>query len=277
MGEITRPSYFQGINQLYSVFKRRHNMNRVIIITGANNGIGLAMTKALLEMGDRVAALDLSDENLTPLNRDSSLLPFRCDVSDPARVRAVVDEIVQRWGRVDILINNAALALFKPFLERTIDDIRHEFEVNYFGYLNMISAVLPIMRRQKEGVIHNLSSGVGYTGMPNMTGYTSTKGAIESLTHTLALEFADEGIVFNIVHPPLTRTKSASGLGVPPEIMADPDVVGRKLAKKVGWTKPFIAPDFSTALGLHINRCFPVGMGRLLASMTKRAKKDRNV
>jgi len=110
-------------------------MTRNIIITGANNGIGLALTLYLQEMGDRVAALDLSLENLP---RNSNLLSFICDVTDPERVQAVVDEITIQWGGVDILINNACLALYTSFDERTLDDIRREFEVNYFGYLNLI-------------------------------------------------------------------------------------------------------------------------------------------
>lgn len=250
-------------------------MERVIIVTGANNGIGLALTGALLEIGDCVAALDLTDENLSLLSGNPNLRTFRCDVTDARHVCAVVDEVLRDWRQIDILINNACLALFKPFLERIIDDIRREFEVNYFGYLNMINAVLPVMLKQKRGVIHNFSSGVGYTGMPNMTGYASTKGAIESLTRTLALEFGEEGITFNIIHPPLTRTKSSSGLGIPPGMMSDPDQVGRLLARKVGSTQPFIAPDFGTWLQMVMSQHFPIGMGRLMASMVKRSKKSR--
>ena len=148
-------------------------------------------------------------------------------------------------GGIDILIYNACLALFIPFEERSLDDTRREFEVNYFGYLNMIHAVLPLMKKQGRGVIHNFSSGVGFTDMPGMTGSTSTKGAIESLTRTLTLEYSSQGITFNVMHPPLTRTKSFSGLGVLPEMMADPNVVGRKLAKQVGKTTPMLTPDFS--------------------------------
>jgi NAD(P)-dependent dehydrogenase (short-subunit alcohol dehydrogenase family) len=248
-------------------------MTRNIIITGANNGIGLALTQSLLEMGDRVATLNLEIDNLFPTH--PSLLPIRCDVTHPQRIQAVVDEVVAKWGGIDILINNACLALFKPFVEREQDDIRREFEVNYFGYLNMIRAVLPIMRKQKHGVIHNMSSGVGFTGMPRMTGYTSTKGAIESLTRTLALELLEEGITVNVMHPPLTRTKSASGFGVPVEMMADPLKVGSGLAKRVGSTKPYITSDFTTALGLFGNRHFPVAMGKFLSSMAKKAQEKK--
>src|SRR5512134_3862517 len=175
------------------------NPSRVIIITGANNGIGLALTQSLLEMGDCVAALDLTTDNLDHSN--PNLLSFRCDVTSPQQIQTTVDEILHKWDRVDVLINNACLALFIPFEERSIDDIRREFEVNYYGYLNMIRAVLPVMKKQRYGVVHNFSSGVGYTGMPGMTGYTSTKGAIESLTRTLALEYASQGVIFNVIHP----------------------------------------------------------------------------
>ena len=110
--------------------------------------------------------------------------------------------------------------------------------------------------------------------MPGMTGYTSTKGAIESLTRTLALEYMSQGIVFNVMHPPLTRTKSASGLGVPVEMMADPDVVGRNLAKQVGKTRPVLAPDPGNGFQLWVTYHFRVQMGKLLAMMTARAKKQ---
>jgi len=248
-------------------------MNRNIVITGANNGIGLAMTQSLLEMRECVAALDLEIGNIGQPH--PNLLPFRCDVTQPQQIQTVVDEVIHKWGGVDVLINNACLALFIPFQERSLDDIRREFEVNYFGYLNMIRAVLPVMKKQGRGVIHNFSSGVGYTGIPGMTGYTSTKGAIESLTRTLALEYASQGIVFNVMHPPLTRTKSSSGLGVPPEMMADPNVIGRRLAKQVGKTAPVLTPDFSNGFQLWVSYHFRVPMGKLLAIMTERAKREQ--
>jgi NAD(P)-dependent dehydrogenase (short-subunit alcohol dehydrogenase family) len=247
--------------------------SRVILITGANHGIGLALTQSLLAMGDRVAALDLELDNLDQTH--PSLLPFQYDVTQPQQIQTVVDEVLSKWGRVDVLINNACLALFVPFEERCIEDIRREFEVNYFGCLNMICAVLPAMKEQGHGVVHNFSSGVGFTGIPNMTGYTSTKGAIESLTRTLALEYASQGIIFNVMHPPLTRTKSSSGLGVPPEMMADPVIVGRKLAKQVGKSSPVLTPDFGNAVQLWVSYHFRVQMGKLLAMMTERAKKNQ--
>lgn len=170
-----------------------------------------------------------------------------------------------------MLVNNACIALFKPYLERTQKEIRREFEVNYFGYLNGIDAVLPAMLEQGHGVIHNVSSGVGITGYPGILGHASTKGAIEALTRTLDLELKPYGITVNLMHPRLTRTRSSAPLGVPPQMMADPEEVGRRLARKVGQTAPVLTPDLSTRLGIAANQHFPVRMGRFLASMARRA------
>jgi NAD(P)-dependent dehydrogenase (short-subunit alcohol dehydrogenase family) len=135
--------------------------------------------------------------------------------------------VLAKWNFVDILVNNACLCVFKSFIDRSLDRTRAEFEVNYFGAIPMIHAVLPHMKAWGCGIIHNVSSGVGISGFPGISGYVSTKGAIESLTRTLALEFAFFGICVNLMHPPLTNTKSASPLGIPVEMMADPEKVGR--------------------------------------------------
>jgi NAD(P)-dependent dehydrogenase (short-subunit alcohol dehydrogenase family) len=248
----------------------------VVIITGANNGIGFHIAKSLLEDGFRVAGFDLSGESLSGL-RDTypdRLRYYRCDVTDAVQVKASVESLVREWGTIDILVNNACLALFAPFERRSLEDTRREFEVNYFGYLHMIQAVLPYMKAQRKGIIHNVSSSVGITGFPGVSGYASTKGAIEALTRTLALEFEPMGIQVNLVHPPLTNTKSAAPLGVPAQAMEDPAEVGRKLAAKVQSTAPIITPDFKTAVALLVSRHFPVAMGRLMAKMAKRAKQD---
>jgi NAD(P)-dependent dehydrogenase (short-subunit alcohol dehydrogenase family) len=244
---------------------------RNIIITGANNGIGLGMTKALATRGERLAALDLSGENLSLLAENIRFYP--CDVTDVSAVEATVNDAVQRAGTVDVLINNACRAVFGSFETRTFEDLHAELEVNLFGYLNMIHAVLPAMRRQGYGIIHNVGSGVGYTGFPRLAGYTASKAAIEGLTRTLALELTGSGITVNVMHPPLTRTRSASPLGIPPEMMADPEVVGRRLAAKVGSRHAFITPDMMSALGTFANQHFPLAMGRLLSSMAKRAER----
>ena len=241
----------------------------VILITGADNGIGFHLTISLLEDGFRVAGLDLSLENLTPLQEShpDRFLAIPCDVTDDDGVRAAVGAVVERWGQIDVLVNNACLAIFKSFEEKTLEETRREFEVNYFGYVRMIAAVLPHMKAQGGGLIHNVSSGVGLTGFPGLCGYASSKGAIEAMTRTLALELALLGICVNLMHPPLTNTRSAAPLGIPPQAMADPAEVGRKLAKKILSTQPTITPDFRTTAYLFFARRFPDALGRLFSRM----------
>jgi NAD(P)-dependent dehydrogenase (short-subunit alcohol dehydrogenase family) len=248
-------------------------MKSVVIVTGANNGIGFHMTKTLLEYGYHVAALDISSENLAPLQSIyfEQLLVLDCDVTDSECVKDAFSAIVERWGQIDILVNNACLAIFKPFEQKPLEETRREFEVNYFGYVNTIAAVLPYMKAKRKGIIHNVSSGVGITGFPGIYGYASTKGAIESLTRTLALEFEKNGICVNLMHPPLTNTKSAAPLDIPAQAMDDPARVGRNLAKQILSTKPIIASDFRTAVYLFFAYRYPKMLGRLFAKLAESA------
>jgi len=239
----------------------------VVIVTGANNGIGLGLTKALAARGSRVAGLDLSVENLAGLNS------FVCDVTDPRQVETVVASVIQTWGRIDILVNNACLAFYSPFEEKSIADTRREFEVNYYGYVNLIRVVLPYMKAEGRGVIHNFSSTVGTSGFAGIYGYASTKGAIEALSRTLALEFAAYGIVVNIIHPPLTRTRSSAPLGLPASLMADPDTVGRKLAAKIGSRKALITPGLAESVAVFMTRLLPEAMGSFLSQRAAAARK----
>jgi NAD(P)-dependent dehydrogenase (short-subunit alcohol dehydrogenase family) len=249
----------------------------IVIVTGANNGIGFHMTKTLLEDGYCVAALDISDENLAPLKSIYSerLLVFNCDVTDSARAKDMISLTVEKWGQVDVLVNNACLVIFKPFEQKPVEETRREFEVNYFGYVNTIAAVLPYMKAKGKGIIHNVSSGVGITGFPGIYGYVSTKGAIESLTRTLALEFEKHGICVNLMHPPLTNTKSAAPLGIPVQAMDDPARVGRNLAKRILSTKPVIASDFRTAVYLFFAYRYPKVLGKLFAKLTESARSQK--
>ncbi len=235
-------------------------------------GIGLAMTQTLLADGYRVAAFDLSTGNLESLRAayPNQLEVHACDVSQADQVQAAVEAVIQKWERIDIVVNNAALAIFKRFDERTLEETRRELDVNYFGYVNVIAAVLPHMKAN-GGIIHNMSSGVGITGFARLPGYTSTKGAIESLTRTLAIEFEPYKIHVNVMHPPLTNTKSASPLGVPAQTLADPAIVGRNLAKKIESTKPVIASDLQTALYLFFAYRHPLFFGRLFSKLAARA------
>ncbi len=246
----------------------------VVIITGANNGIGLHMTEGLLQQGYFVAVFDLADDNVIGLHQffPNKLMFCKTDVTNDSEVTESVKTVVDKWGKVDILVNNACLAIFTPFEQKDIDDTKREFDVNYFGYVRMIKAVLPYMKPRKKGIIHNVSSGVGITGFPGIYGYASTKGAVEALTLTLAFELEKYGISVNTMHPPLTNTKSASPLGIPTQVMADPAKVGQQLASKILVTKPVVTPNLQTKVYLFLSRRFPSSIGKLMGKMTEKER-----
>jgi NAD(P)-dependent dehydrogenase (short-subunit alcohol dehydrogenase family) len=232
---------------------------RVVVVTGANGGIGYHLSIALLDEGYRVAGLDVDRERLEPLREahQDRVCALDCDVTADDEVEAAVETVLDRWDRIDVLVNNAAIFEFAPFAEKTVADLRREFEVNYFGYVRTIRAVLPHMRARNEGIVHNVSSGVGLVGHPGLSGYASTKGAIEALTRSLRLELRDEDVWCTVMHPPLTRTPAAVEIGYPSFAMRDPAYVGRQLAGKVESTGPVVTADLATRLGLALARWFP--------------------
>ena len=232
---------------------------RVVVVTGANEGIGYHLLTALLEDGYRVAGLDVDVEHLRSLReaRPDRVHVGECDVTDDGEVRTAVGGVLNRWRRIDVVVNNAAIFAFAPFEEQTLADTRREFEVNYFGYVRTIRAVLPHMRARGGGIVHNVSSGVGLVGHPGLSGYASTKGAVEALTRSLRLELQHEDVWCTVMHPPLTNTRSAAALGYPASLLRDPADVGRKLAGKIESTGPVVAADWQTKMGLSLARRFP--------------------
>ncbi len=246
-------------------------MKKVVIITGGNDGIGFHMAKELLASGYDVAVLDIHTQYIQSLWEvyKDRIMVLACDVTNPELVKDSVSLVFNQWKQIDILVNNACVAVFKRFEQRSIEETRNEFEVNYFGYLHAIAAVFPYMKAKGEGIIHNMSSGVGVTGFPGIYGYASTKGAIEAMTRTLLLEFAEYGITMNIMHPPLTNTKPASPLGIPPQAMDDPERVGRNLARKILSKDSVIPADLRTALYLFVAYRHPMVLGNLFAKLAE--------
>lgn len=231
-----------------------------MIVTGANEGIGLNLARALLEDGWLVACLDVEGSNVRRLEESfpDTVRYYDCDVTSTDEVEAAVEGVLEEWGRIDVLVNNAAVFTFAPFEEQTLEGTREEFEVNYFGYVRTIRAVLPHMRERGEGIVHNVTSGAGRVGHPGLTGYASTKGAIEGLARSLQLELQHEDVHCTLMHPPLTDTRSAATIGYPASMMSDPADVGRKLANKIDSTGPIVAADWKTRFGLALAERFPI-------------------
>lgn len=204
-----------------------------IIITGANQGIGYYFTEQALKDGNKVAVLDVETDKLEALAQafPKQLLYYNTDVCDEIQINSAVKEIIAAFHFIDIAIHNACLCTFDNECSIDLDIYKQVFNVNYYGGLRFAKSVIPYMQAQKRGKIIFTSSGVGVTGFIGISPYASTKGALESLAKCLNIEYASDGISFHIIHPPLTRTKSASPLPVPKEFMADPQKVGFGIAK----------------------------------------------
>lgn len=253
---------------------------RVVVVTGANEGIGYHMLAALVDDGYRVVGLDVEGAQLRALREEfpEQVRFHECDVTSDDDVEAAIDAVLDEWGRIDVLVNNAAILNFGFFEDQTLADVRRVFEVNFFGYLRTIRAVLPHMRARNEGIVHNVSSGVGRVGNPGLTGYAATKGAIDSLTRSLRLELQHEDVACTTMQPRLARTRSAATLGYPASQLRDPADVGRDLADEIESTRPVIYADWVTRIGLALAERFPFlvrkGTERFLAEHEATAEGD---
>ncbi len=242
----------------------------VAVVTGANSGIALEATKSLLALGYRVAALDVKTDTLEVLpNTAGNLLVQQCDVRSDRDVALAIDAAVQKWGRIDVLVNNAAVAPFGRFEETPLDSIRNTFEVNVFGYVRTIAAVLPIMRAQGRGTIVNVVSMLAFVGLPSLPAYASSKGAVEGLSRCLALDLATEGIRVKLFHPPSTRTPAARALCLPAYLTGDPVKVGAALAASVSSRRRVVTADFRTTGLLVLTRVTPGLFGELLTRLVR--------
>ena len=174
----------------------------IALVTGASSGIGLVTAKALRRDGYRVFGTSRKPMSDTP----DGITMLICDVTDDASVQAVVDEVLSRTGRIDLLVNNAGIGLLGGAEESSAAQAKAVFDVNVFGVLRMTNAVLPAMRRQRRGRIINLSSILGLIPAPYNALYASTKHAIEGYSESLDHEVRTQGIRVVLVEPGVTRT-----------------------------------------------------------------------
>ena len=192
------------------------SQSKVAIVTGGAGGIGEATARAIARRGVQVAVADLRPEAATQaaarLTADGlAVAPFAVDVASEASVKAMVQAVLERWGRLDILINNAGVESSKPFLEISLQEYERVMRVNTTGVWLCCHAAIPVMLQQGSGCIVNVSSVAGQRGggLLGTSAYSTSKGAVIALTKALAREFAKKGIRINAVSPSLTMTDLA--------------------------------------------------------------------
>lgn len=217
---------------------------KIWLITGASRGFGLDITKKVLDSGDKVIATVRKDaKGLEGFKDNQDLYIVEMDVTDEAQVKKAVLWGITHFGGIDVVVNNAGYGLLAAIEEGTDAEVKRNYEVNVFGTLNVIRAVLPFMRKKRSGHIINISSLGGLGASIGWGLYGSTKFAIEGITESLALELAPLGIKATVVAPGFFRTNflDESSLTRSEKIIEDyAETVGamRGFATKANYNQP---------------------------------------
>ena len=178
---------------------------RVAVVTGAARGIGYAIARKFLDLGYRVALLDIDAANLRRaarrLGRHGTVLAQHCDVADPRQVKASIANVVRRLRRVDALVNNAGIAVFKPILQTTFREWARVLDVNLSGPFLCTQACAPAMLKAGGGAVVNITSISGLRASSLRVAYGTSKAALDHLTRQQAAELGNLGIRVNAVAP----------------------------------------------------------------------------
>jgi len=264
-------------------------MSKVWFITGAGSGIGAGTVKAALSAGDRVVATGRNVEKLRNALRDvatDKLEILQLDVADEAQAFTAVAQAMARFGRIDVVLNNAGYSLVGNFEELTTQEIERQFDTNFWGMSHVMRASLPVMRQQRSGHIINMSSVAGAVGMKHCSAYGASKFAVEGLSLAVADEVEKFGLKVTVVEPGFFRTDllDAANVKWPSNRIADyaahevsaqemwspyagqqpgdPDKLGEVLVKLTGMEAP---PRLFVAGGDAIEMIAPAVQARLKA------------
>lgn len=198
-----------------SGLRNRHAISfegRVVVITGGSRGLGLVMARLLVDEGARLVLLARDTEELerarAQLPADAEVMTLRCDIRRRADVRLAMDRVLERYGAVDVLINNAGVIQVGPLEHMTPDDFENAMATHFWGPLYLMFECVPSMRRRGFGRIVNVSSIGGRIGVPHMAPYCASKFALAGLSDSVRSELDQYGIRVTTVTPGLMRTGS---------------------------------------------------------------------
>jgi len=208
---------------------------QVWLVTGSGRGMGLEFTTAALDAGHAVVATGRdTDAVADAVGEWDDLLVVELDVTEQDDAEAAIEATVERFGRLDVLVNNAGISYKGFFEEMTIEEIKHQLEVNLFGQMYVTRAALPVMREQRSGHVITISSGAGFCGFAFSSAYATAKHGIEGWMDALADEVEPFGIDTTIVNPGFFRTTLTSEASMP---FTDPAIegYGERRAEQMEW------------------------------------------
>lgn len=180
---------------------------KIIFITGASSGIGRAMAEFLHQKGYKVYGTSRNPQQYP----ESKVKLVALEVTDVGSIRKAVEQVIEIEGKIDVLINNAGVGITGALEEIPSEEIKRNFDTNLFGPIEVIKAVLPQMRKQKSGLIINITSIAGYMGLPYRSVYSASKGALELITEALRMEVKQFGIEVTNIAPGDFATNIAQG------------------------------------------------------------------
>ena len=191
--------------------KKEVQQQKVAIITGSSSGVGHATALLLARNRFHTYAtmrnIKKSVDIMEIANRERlPLQVIQLDVNDNTSIRNSIEKVISEKQRIDLLVNNAGYGLVGAFEDLSVEEIKSQFETNFFGIIRLTQQVLPIMRKQKSGTIVNVSSGAGRIGFPGMSAYVSSKFALEGLSESMSYELEPFGIKIVIIEPGVIRT-----------------------------------------------------------------------
>ncbi len=181
-------------------------MNKVILITGASSGIGKETAKLFQAKNWKVAATMRSPEKSEDLQKIADLECFRLDVTDVDSIRTAIDGAIEKFGRIDAIVNNAGYGLVGAFEAATPEQIEKQFQTNVFGLMNVCREILPYFREQKRGIIVNVASVGGRITFPFYSLYHATKWAVEGFSESLQYELEQFNVRVKIIEPGPIKT-----------------------------------------------------------------------
>lgn len=187
--------------------------DKVVIVTGGTRGIGYATVKAFLDKGAKVALFGSRKEtvntalkSILEVNNNYQVLGFYPNLTNITEIKESVNEIISKWGKIDVLINNAGISDAKSIYDQEAENFKNILDINVQGVFNTSKVVAEAMRKEKSGVIINTSSVVSLYGQTTGSGYPTSKFAVNGLTKSLARELGKDGIRVNAVAPGIIKT-----------------------------------------------------------------------
>lgn len=265
---------------------RRHvDFNgRVVVITGGSRGLGLVIARRLAAEGARLCLLARNEDELRRAAEqfppDTDVMTVRCDIRRRADVRAAVDAILDRWGEIDVLINNAGVIQVGPLEHMTASDFESAMATHFWGPLHLMFEIVPSMRQRGFGRIVNISSIGGRVAVPHLAPYCASKFALAGLSDAVRTELAQYGIRVTTVTPGLMRTGSPRNADVKgqheaeyawfaiadslPGVTASAETSAREIIDACRYGDPDLTITVPARIAIAINHLVPSAVARAM-------------